>query len=317
MRRGIVLGLLIAFGVLSLTLAGYQGQQQQRRAKVPDIYKVRENLYVIGGSQPEVRDEFTGGNTAVWITAKGVVVVDTKNPGWGQMILGKIKSVTDKPIIMVLNSHLHSDHAGSNIEFPATVEFIAHEYIRTTWTKASCTPVANCGAFKGDNAKYLPKRTFKDKMSVLDGKDRIDLYYFGRGHTGGDTWVVFPAARVVHVGDLYRPKVLPFMDVDNGGSGVAFPETLAKGVAAITNVDNVIPGHGPVMTWDDLKTHRDFMQDFVNYVKAAIKAGTSVDEMSRAYTVPARFRGYMEGAQGDRQRVKEDAQIVYTELQKK
>jgi glyoxylase-like metal-dependent hydrolase (beta-lactamase superfamily II) len=316
MKRSIVLGLLLAFGALSLTVAGYQGQAR-KRAKVPDIYKVKDNLYVIGGSQPELQDEFTGGNTAVWITGKGVVVVDSKNPTWGQTIVEKIKSVTDKPIIMVLNSHGHNDHSGSNVELPPTAEYIVHENIRAMWAKDKCAPVANCQSFKGENAKYLPKRTFKDKMTVLEGKDRIDLYWFGRGHTNGDTWIVFPAARAMHVGDLYRPRVAPFMDVENGGSGVEFPATLAKGVAGISNVDSVIPGHGPVMTFDDMKAHRDFMQDFVDQVRAGVKAGKSASQIVAAYQIPAKFKGYHEALQADRSRIKEDLEIVYNELTKK
>jgi cyclase len=317
MRRSIVLGLLLAFGTLSLAAAAYQGQTQQpANVKVPEIRKIKDNLYVIGGSEPEKRDQFSGGNTAVWITQKGVVVVDTKNPGWGQMILDKIKTVTDKPVIMVLNSHGHNDHAGSNNQMPITAEFIVQENMKAMWAQDKCNAVANCAGFQGENKKYLPKRTFKDKLSVLDGKDRVDLYWFGRAHTNGDTWVVFPAAGAVHVGDLYRPKTLPFIDITNGASGVQFPETLAKGVAGIPNVDTVIPGHGSIMKWDDMVTHRDYMQDFVTYVRTSVKAGKSVDEIASAYKVPARFKGYMEGPQNDPKRIRDDVEIVYNELRK-
>ena len=327
MRRGIVLGVLIAVGGMSLQLAGYQNQggqggRGQAERIIPDIAKVTDNLYIIGLSRPEEKG-FTGGNTLAWITQKGVVVVDTKNPTWGQMILGKIKSVTDKPVIMVLNSHGHSDHAGSNVELPAppAVEYIVHENIVKMWSQETCSNVGNCERFKGDNAKYLPKRTFKDKMSVLDGKDRIDLYWWGRGHTNGDTWIVFPAARTMHVGDLFRPRVPPFIDVTNGASAVEFPETLAKGVAGISGVDTVIPGHGPVMKWDDIKLHRDFMQDLLKRVRDGIKANKTVDQLVVEYPnpAPAPFSGYMQGEQatGGRTALKTDMQIAYDELTKK
>jgi hypothetical protein len=121
----------------------------------------------------------------------------------------------------------------------------------------------------------------------------------------------------MHVGDLYRPRVAPFMDVENGGSGVEFPATLAKGVAGISNVDSVIPGHGPVMTFDDMKAHRDFMQDFVDQVRAGVKAGKSASQIVAAYQIPAKFKGYHEALQADRSRIKEDLEIVYNELTKK
>jgi len=68
-----------------------------------------------------------GGNTAVFVTNDGVVVVDTKLAGWGQVLLDKIKTVTNKPVITIINTHTHGDHTGSNNMFPATVDIIAHE----------------------------------------------------------------------------------------------------------------------------------------------------------------------------------------------
>lgn len=313
MRRGTVLATLAGSWMLAMALAAFQ-EQPRPRPKRPEIRNLKENLYIIGGSQPEDPATFTGGNTLALVTQTGVVVVDTKNPGFGRTILDLVKTVTDKPITMVLNSHGHSDHAGSNVEMGATVEFVTHENIRAMWAKTTCNNVGNCDKFKGDNAKYLPKRTFKDKLSLSSGKDRIELYHFGRAHTNGDTWIVFPSLRVMHVGDLYRPKVPPFIDVDNGGSGVEFPETLARGVAAISGVEQVVPGHGPVMTWEDLKMHRDFMRDFVSYVEKGKKAGRTAEELGQAYKVPARFSGYLEGLQNDRARVGADIKIIYSEL---
>ena len=98
-------------------------------------------------------------------------------------------------------------------------------------------------AFKGDGARFLPKKTYKDKLTVGSGKDRIDLYYFGAGHTNGDTFVVFPALRVLHTGDMFAWKDAPFCDRNNGGSCVELPRTLQKVIAGIKDVDTIIPGH--------------------------------------------------------------------------
>ena len=65
----------------------------------------------------------------------------------------------------------------------------------------------------------MPKRTFKDKLTLGKGADQIDLYYFGRAHTGGDAFVVFPALRVMHVGDTMPNRDMPIMDKNNGGIG--------------------------------------------------------------------------------------------------
>ena len=76
-----------------------------------------------------------GGNTAVFITEKGVVLVDTKNPGWGRAILDKVKTLTDKPVTMIINTHTHGDHVGSNEAFSPTVEFVAHENTKANMEK--------------------------------------------------------------------------------------------------------------------------------------------------------------------------------------
>ncbi len=83
--------------------------------------------------------------------------------------------------------------------------------------------------FKDNNGRGLPKKTFKDKMTIGKGADRIDLYYFGRGHTNGDAWVVFPALRIMHAGDIFSGKNVPLLDAVNGGSGVEIGKTLDQG----------------------------------------------------------------------------------------
>src|SRR5262249_19541109 len=150
--------------------------------------QIKDNLYMIA-------EPTSGGNTVVFVTDAGVVLIDTKNAGWGEEILRNVKSVTNKPITTIINSHTHADHTGSNTYFPATVEFIAQENTRNNMAKETCTNLGNCQSFKGENAKYLPKKTFKDRMTIGTGKDRIEFYYFGPGHTNGDAITVFPAVR--------------------------------------------------------------------------------------------------------------------------
>jgi glyoxylase-like metal-dependent hydrolase (beta-lactamase superfamily II) len=118
----------------------------------------------------------------VFITDDGVTLVDDKLAGWGQAVLDKVKSVTNKPITTIVNTHTHGDHTGNNGFFGANVEIVAQDDTKTAMQKMD--------AFKGEGAKFLPGKTYKDKLSLGTGKDRIDLYYFGRGHTGGDTFVV-------------------------------------------------------------------------------------------------------------------------------
>ena len=115
MKRWILLIALMTLGWLSLTIAGFQGGPTPAALKATQIEKVKENLYIItGASDPAA---FSGGNTAVFITDAGVVLVDTKFPGWGPTILERIKTVTNKPVTTIINTHSHDDHSGSNETF--------------------------------------------------------------------------------------------------------------------------------------------------------------------------------------------------------
>jgi glyoxylase-like metal-dependent hydrolase (beta-lactamase superfamily II) len=285
--------ILVAVGGLSAGAAALQ-QQQAKPLNVRAIQKMRDNLYFISGGELNERATWTGGNSMVLVGDKGVVLVDTMLAGAGRGILGQIKSITDKPVTMIINTHTHFDHTGSNIEFPATVEFVAHEGTRANMARDKCEQVTNCASFQGENAKFLPKRTFKDRLTLFSGKDQIDLYYFGRGHTNGDAFVVFPAARAMHTGDMFPRQQMPFIDFANsGGSATEFGPTLQKAVAAITNVDTVVGGHTftPV-TWADFTTYTDFYNEFLRDAQAARKKGTSLDEFVKAYKVPEKYKGF-------------------------
>ena len=289
MKRGLVLGLIFIAGI-----AVTQAWQPAPPPNVAQIEKVKDNLYMITGG---------GGNTAAFITATGVVLVDTKNPNWGQAILDKVKTVTDKPITHIINTHTHGDHVGSNEFFPAAVEVVAHEN-----TGANMAKMAN---FADPAKKFaLPDKTFTDKMTVLGGADAIDLYYFGRGHTNGDIFIVFRGLRTMHAGDIFARKGTPLLDMNNGGSGVAIGETLRKAAAGIRNVDTVIPGHSTVMTWADFQEFGEFNRAFLSAVQAAAKAGKMVDQAIADLKLPEKFSAYQMGG------AKDNVPKIYTEIGK-
>jgi glyoxylase-like metal-dependent hydrolase (beta-lactamase superfamily II) len=307
MRRAIVLGVLVAIGALSLSAAAYQ--QQGEKPRVVEVDKVRDNLFVLRGG---------GGNTAVFVQEKGVTVVDTKNPGWGQPVLDKIKELTNKPITTVINTHSHGDHVSGNVEFPATVEVITHDVTAANMKKMASPPgfpapdKPTPTIFEQKQGRGLPKRTFKDQLTLGSGADQVDLRYFGRGHTGGDAWVIFPSLRVMHAGDMFPGKNIPIMDTNNGGSGVDYPDTLTKAHAAAKNVDTIITGHSTQMTPNDLMEFAAFNRDFVNAVREGKKAGRSAEDIAKSWTVPAKYTGY---ATPQAPRLLINVQTVYKEVQ--
>jgi glyoxylase-like metal-dependent hydrolase (beta-lactamase superfamily II) len=124
-------------------------------------------------------------------------------------------------------------------------------------------------------------------------------------------FVVFPSARVLHTGDAFSGRTLAVIDANNGGSGLAYADTLER-AAALPGIDSVIAGHGTAtMTMDDLREHAQFVRQFVDDVKAARKAGRTVEDFVAAWKVPARFAGY---AQPSPDRLHTNATVLWNEL---
>jgi cyclase len=256
MTRSIVLTAIVAIGVTMATLAAQQPGGRGGGSRIPPtgtIEKIKDNLYKIPGA---------GSNTTVFVTAEGVVLVDTKLANNGEAILKQVQTVTDKPVSMIINTHVHPDHNGSNDYFKAArpmVQVVTHENTKK-WVAAN--PKAN--------PAWTPDRTFTDKMTLGKGKDRIDLYYFGPGHTNGDAFVVFPALRAMCVGDLMAWNMGPLIDPATGGSIIALPDTLEKALKGIKNVDLVIEGHGDVNSWQGLRAYTEFHRALLTAAKAAL-----------------------------------------------
>jgi cyclase len=297
MKRAVVLTLLFAAGTLSVVLRAGQAPPggQAGQPKVVEVEKIKDNLYMLKGG---------GGNTAVYVTDTGVVIVDTKLAGWGPAILEKIKTITDKPVTTIINTHTHGDHTGSNEAFPASVEIVAHENTKANMEKMD--------AFKEEKAAFLPKKTFKDKLSLLDGKDQIDVYYFGPGHTNGDAWIVFTTAKVVHAGDIFSGKNFPLIDVKNGGSATEYPRTLTNAWTGLKDVDTIITGHSTTLPFTDLKEYAAFNQEFLTWAEGQQKAGKSVEQAVTDFKPSSQFASYT--LQPDR--LKSNLQTVYDESKK-
>ena len=311
MSRRIVLGTLVAVGALSLGVAAFQ-QPPTPPAMVVEADKIKDNLYVLKGG---------GGNSSVLITATGVVVIDTKNPGWGQPLLNKIKTLTDKPVTMIVNTHTHGDHVSGNVEFPATVDVVTHENTRNNMTamrpasfvaQPPTGPAPNI--FTANGNRNQAKRTFKDTMTIGRGADQIDLMYFGPSHTNGDAMVLFPGLRVLHMADVFPTKGVPGMDANNGGTGVGYADTLAKiaDFADKSNVETIVNGHNNTTTTRaDLREYIQFVRDFVKTAQDGKKAGKSVDEVTSAWKTPAKYAGYE--PMPIAVRVRADVQLIYNE----
>jgi len=306
MKRIVLLTSLIAVGAMTYVAA----QQGGQKPMVVEVEKLKENLFVLKGG---------GGNTTVFVQSNGITVVDTKNPGWGAPILAKIKELSPKTITTIVNTHTHGDHVSGNVEFPTTVDIVVQENTATNMkqmrpvtglSKPGAPPAPNI--FEQNGGKGLPKRTFKDRMTIGKGPDQIDLYYFGRGHTNGDAWVLFPALRVLTAGDIVSGKNLPLLDANNGGSGLEIGDTIAKAHSTFSKLaDTVVTGHSVNMNMTELMEYATFNREFAAAMRAAKKGGQGVEEVVKTWKQPAKYQGYADVQEA---RLRSNVQVIFDEI---
>ena len=271
MRAWQRLGLLTAVVTLGSVLALAGGLQRptftpEQEARL-QIREVMDGLYVIPGFDGGQ----SGGNVAVRVTDDGVTIVDNKFPYSFDFITEQVASVTDQPIRYVLNTHHHGDHAGSNADFMGSAEVIAHKNARANIVR--------------NNQAGAPRVIFADETAVFLGDAEVQAHHFGRGHTNGDAVVYFPDLRAIHTGDLFisgerldGSTLAPFWDYGNGGSAAEWPATL-NGVLGL-DFDTVIPGHGPILTKDDVRTFRNNIETVLDRVRDEIRNGVTRDDIA-------------------------------------
>jgi glyoxylase-like metal-dependent hydrolase (beta-lactamase superfamily II) len=243
-----------ALAVLGITGLWVAWSQQQRQALT--IAKVSANIWVIEGN---------GGNVAVMPTSEGVILVDDKFAQDAPDIVAKVKTVSEKPIRYVLNTHQHGDHTGGNeAMLAANAEIIISRNARANMVEAK--------------QPGLPRITFSDEAQVFLGGREVIARHLGRGHTNGDAVIFFPGERVLHTGDLFVTPGAPFCDTANGGSIKEWDATIQKVLQY--DFDTVIPGHGPVSKKADLVKWVQTLGAIRSRIKTAC-AGGAADAASR------------------------------------
>lgn len=260
MKRYAILASIMVAGLAAVSVSAQQGPPPGGRpgggnplGAVGAPEQVSQNVYKIFGA---------GGNTTFFIRSDGVTLVDTKLANNGQAILDQVRKVTDKPVTMIINTHSHPDHMGSNAE------------INTA--RGSVQLVAHVNSANRINAMpNQPKigTSFQDTLTLGTGKDQIKLYWFGAGHTDGDALVVFPAEKVMAIGDIMAWDMGLLVDPTSGGSMVATPVTLGKAAETIKGVDRVIEGHGNANTWAGFLRYLSYTRKVVDVARRANAEG--------------------------------------------
>ena len=276
--------LVVTLGVVAPVLAqapqgGGRGGRGGAGQTVEKIRLLKPDLYLITGG---------GANTLVRVTKEGLIVVDTKNPSDENFnrVMEEIRSVSQAPVRIVINTQHHPDHVGNNQKFiDAGAQVVALEALKTHMASDPRTK-----AIPG-----LPTQTFARNHVVTLGGAEVRAEFFGRGHTGGDTMVYFPDAKVVMVSD-HMTDATPIVDFANGGSAVEWTRAL-DGVLKM-DFELAIPGRGEPKTRAEVQAFRDRFASVVSRAQAAIKAGATRDTLAAqvktddlGWTLNAQFYG--------------------------
>ena len=209
--------------------------------------------------------EGAGGNIGVSIGDDGTLIIDDQFAPLADKIqtaLGKLGG--DKPRV-ILNTHYHDDHTGSNAHFGRDGIIVAHDNVR-----ARLLPSAPREA--------LPVVTYAELVNVHFNGESIELIHLPQGHTDGDTAVWFATSNVIHMGDQLFNGAFPYVDVPAGGSVMGYVDNLKKVRAMINESTRVIPGHGPLGSRADIDRAIDVISKTRDIVVEHLSAGT-IDQL--------------------------------------
>jgi cyclase len=226
------------------------------------------------------------GGTIAWLVNKeGIVVVDAEFPEPASHLIAELKKQSDKPFEWLINTHHHGDHTSGNISFKGLVKNVAAH--ANSLTNQKNVAVAQ----KKEDVQLYPDTTFTDSWNIKVGDESIKAYYFGPGHTNGDSMIHFEHANVVHMGDLIFNRRYPFIDRSAGASVKNWPLTLEMAQKTFSKDTLFVFGHAydpqrVTGNMDDLKAMQNFMEKLAEFVKSSIKAGKTKDEILNAQSIP-------------------------------
>jgi cyclase len=266
----------VSVAVLFLMLAFAAAQEQDYSKVQMEVTKVAGTVYMIEGAD--------AGNIGASVGEDGIVIVDDQYAPLADKIQAALKSVTDKPIRFIINTHYHDDHTGGNAYFQRQAPIIAHDNVRKRLERGG--PAGNGGSMRFDHKpapkEALPILTFDHDMTVhLNGED-IRALYFPAGHTDGDSVIFFPKSNVVHMGDDFVTYGFPFIDIDAGGSINGMIDGVEKVLTQVPADVKIIPGHGPVSNVDEVKAYLKMLKGTRDAVQSALDHGKTLTDMKKA-----------------------------------
>ncbi len=192
----------------------------------------------------------TGGAVLATIGDDGVLLIDDQYPETARRIQAAIHDLGGGDVDFVINTHAHFDHANGNEVFgPAGAHILAHENARSYMLETKRLDYGDVFYRQPPaSADALPVLTFDDRITLHFNGQRVDVRYFGPGHTDNDVAVFLREANIVHVGDLYSGGY-PYIDANNGGSLAGLIAIWRSILDEIDENTQIVSGHAPVATY--------------------------------------------------------------------
>jgi len=306
------IALLITVGV-----AGIQSQRQPAgTAHTGNAFrfnKVADGVYhAIGTGTLTVV-----GNSSVIVNDDDVIVVDDHvSPAAAWVLINEIKTITNKPVRTVINTHFHYDHAHGNQIFDKDVSIIGHEFTREmllggkslqmplykgyvtqlpgqienlkqriamesdpsrkAMLQAQLQAAENNAASQAELKPTPPNVTLRTNMTLYRGDREIQLRFLGRAHTAGDVVVFLPKERIVITGDMLTSALSNMSD--------AFVNEWVTTLEELKKLDfaTVLPGHGEAFT-DRAKIDyfQAYLRDVWTEVSRLKQQGVSAEEAAK------------------------------------
>jgi len=281
MRNRTTLALLLV--TLASGLASAQAQQAIDFSKVEiRTTRLADDLHLVEGQ---------GGTLSVLSGPDGVLVVDSQFAQLSDRLLAAIRKLSPQPLRYLVNTHHHPDHVGGNENFAkAGAVIFSRETLRARLAKAP-------GAAPGS----LPVVTYDGVVTLQLNGEEVQLVPIRRAHTDGDTLVHFRRHDVLAVGDYLRSLGYPRVDLAGGGSLDGLLAGFAETVARAGPATKIVPGHGVVMSRDDVIAQHRLVLTVRDRVAALVARGATIDEVIAAKPTAEFDAGVPQGPQTSEQ----------------
>ncbi|MFT4560907.1 MAG: cyclase [Gammaproteobacteria bacterium] len=260
---------LNAIGTLILTLTTSQVLVAQDAVPI-DTIEVASGLHLLMGR---------GGNVAVSSGSDGVLVVDDQYASQYEVIRDAIAKLAPTSTKFIINTHWHSDHAGSNEKMTQNGAIVvAHENVRHRLSNDQVIEFFKVDVPASPSAA-LPVITFGDDITFHFNGETIRVFHTSNAHTDGDSVVHFRNANVIHAGDTFFYHLYPFIDSGSGGSIAGVISAANKILASSDDETKIIPGHGSLTDKKGLREYRDMLVAVRSAIADLIVAGNTIEQI--------------------------------------